>query len=82
MRGAADETQLAFAASEQRAIYTRDSGDYRRLAIEWARAGRTHFGIVIGANARPPELRDRIIALFDLYPAGLRDITLYLPALK
>jgi predicted nuclease of predicted toxin-antitoxin system len=42
-----DAEILAFAASEQRTIYTANVRDYARLHKEWMEAGRTHSGIVV-----------------------------------
>lgn len=43
--GLSDEDQLAFAASQSAAVFTHDA-DFLRLADEWARKGRTHWGIL------------------------------------
>lgn len=39
---------LALAVSEQRVVVTTDIGDYYRLDAEHRKAGRAHYGIVIG----------------------------------
>jgi hypothetical protein len=44
---AVDETQLAFAVSQSRSIYTLNLGDYARLHREYLQAGLNHFGIIV-----------------------------------
>lgn len=80
-RGADDESQLEFATSVRRAMYTHDVGDFYEIAEAWAASGRGHCGIVIGGNFPLPVLRDRILVLFDLYPDGIDGLTLHLPPL-
>ena len=54
--GATDEFQLEFAARERRVIFTANEGDFARLFAEWARAGRSHVGIIIcPRQGLPPE---------------------------
>ena len=42
-----DEEQPAFAASQNRVLYTMNIGDFARLHNEWARADRVHSGVII-----------------------------------
>lgn len=58
-----DAEQLAFAASQRRAILTFDIPDYLRLASAWAQAGRTHSGIIVSDQLQPPELLRRLLRL-------------------
>jgi len=44
---ASDEEQLAFAASQSRAILTFNIRDFAALQNQWAREGRGHAGIVV-----------------------------------
>jgi hypothetical protein len=46
MLRASDEEQLAFAADSERTLYTYNIRDYKRLAVDWANAGREHAGIL------------------------------------
>jgi uncharacterized protein with PIN domain len=78
-RSAPDEDQVAFAAANRRAILTHDREDYRRIASEWATAGRTHSGIVLMERARAPQLRAWVLEMFELYPNGIDDLFLILP---
>jgi uncharacterized protein with PIN domain len=46
MMEASDATQLAFVASQQRVLVTRNTSDFCRLHREWLSVGREHSGIV------------------------------------
>lgn len=48
--GIADEEQLAFAASEGRAIYTFNASDFRRIHGRWQSIGREHAGIILSED--------------------------------
>lgn len=43
---------LAHAVRQRRAIVTHNAGDFLRLASEYGRAGRHHFGVVLAAQVR------------------------------
>ncbi|GIX00146.1 MAG: hypothetical protein KatS3mg111_3478 [Pirellulaceae bacterium] len=45
--GASDEDQLAFAAIEQRTLYTFNIRDFARLHWDWLQRGSDHSGIVV-----------------------------------
>jgi predicted nuclease of predicted toxin-antitoxin system len=45
--GLSDEEQLARASAANRVLLTSNYGDFRRIALDWARAGRSHPGIII-----------------------------------
>jgi hypothetical protein len=47
-----DESQLAFAASVRRAIYTYNVGDYLVLHTEYLTQEKNHSGIIIGEQGR------------------------------
>ena len=47
-----DEDQLAFAASQGRAILTFNTVDFIALDIAWKQAGRRHAGIIVSAEIR------------------------------
>jgi hypothetical protein len=42
-----DDEQLAFAASDGRALLTFNTVDFIALDIQWKEAGRTHAGIIV-----------------------------------
>lgn len=46
MNSVSDESQLAYATSQERALFTFNVGDFCRLHAEWMNAGRLHYGIV------------------------------------
>ena len=47
MIGRQDHEQLAYAATEGRAIYTFNVPDFCRLHAEWIAAGKPHAGIIV-----------------------------------
>lgn len=47
MTGVDDETQLAFAVQQGRAIYTFNVGDYLRLHAAYLSEGKEHAGIIV-----------------------------------
>jgi hypothetical protein len=47
-----DEVHLDFASGVGRALYTFNQADFPRIHGEWFAAGRTHAGIVVGAQQR------------------------------
>ncbi|MBW3600540.1 MAG: DUF5615 family PIN-like protein [Planctomycetes bacterium] len=50
--GASDEDQLAFAAAQDRAIYTFNVGDFARLHQEFLQRGIEHSGIIVIPDQR------------------------------
>jgi hypothetical protein len=46
-RGLSDEAQLAFAASQHRAVYTANLADFARLHTRMLQAGLHHAGIIV-----------------------------------
>lgn len=46
-QGIPDHTQLEYAISEQRAIFTFNISDYQRLHKECIESGKEHFGILL-----------------------------------
>ena len=52
MKSASDESQLLWAASAARVLYTFNAGDYYDLHTQFMQAGRKHAGIVIGSQQR------------------------------
>jgi predicted nuclease of predicted toxin-antitoxin system len=80
-RGKPDEEQLAFAATNGRAIFTYDIEDYHRIATAWSLISRPHSGVITGRQRSPYELRDRFLLLFDDYPDGIPNLVVGLPRL-
>lgn len=71
-----DGTQLRFAASQGRAMFTFDKVDYIDLSREWAQAGYHHSGIVVTNRRSEYQLRDRLLWLFAAYEEGIKDLFL------
>jgi predicted nuclease of predicted toxin-antitoxin system len=75
--GSDDESQLAYAASEDRCFVTADRKDFTRIGREWAAASRPHAGIV--CLARPLQkqqgvrLAAELVKLNEQYPNGMPD---------
>jgi uncharacterized protein with PIN domain len=63
MSGSPDEEQLAFAASQGRAILTFNRGDYARLHKRYAEHGWEHSGIIISEQYPIGELLRRMLDL-------------------
>lgn len=49
---ASDPSQLAFASSLERTIYTYNVGDYKSLHAEYLAQEKKHLGIIIGEQGR------------------------------
>ncbi len=47
-----DSSQLAFAASSERAIYTYNVGDFMALHSDYLKKEKNHSGIIIGEQSR------------------------------
>lgn len=47
-----DEEHLAHAASEQRALYSFNVGDYCLLHAQWLAEGRSHAGIILAQQTQ------------------------------
>lgn len=65
--GADDESQLLFAAQQNRAILTHDTRDFLRLASKWVTAGRSHAGILLVHQVALPVLLLRFRAFLIRY---------------
>ncbi len=80
-RGAKDDDQLAHAASQGRAIFTGNQGDFIRLHIRWLSAGLHHAGILIlTVRSAPVGLVATKLRLLQITAADLEDTILFLNA--
>lgn len=61
LSGHDDETVFVAAQAEQRAIFTENVSDYRLLAIEHLRQGRSHCGLVFSSNRSLPRHSPRTV---------------------
>ena len=68
--GLDDESQLAFAVSEKRALVTHNRRDFEVLHERYLEAGRTHYGVII-ARRRPLDAAvvSRLLTLLDAVTA-------------
>ena len=73
-----DGTQLRFAVSQGRAMFTFDKVDYIDLSREWAQAGYHHTWIIVTNRRSEYELRDRLLRLFSAYPDGIANLFFYI----
>lgn len=62
---APDEVQLAYAASEQRAILTFNIGDFSVLHEQYMAEGKEHWGIILSSREPIGELLRRILRLLN-----------------
>jgi hypothetical protein len=58
-----DDSQLAWATSEERAIVTFNVGDFALLHTDWIESGRHHSGIVVSAQRPLGDLLRRLVNL-------------------
>ena len=63
--GESDETQLAFATSEQRTIFTFNTRDFVQLHREWLEKGQEHAGIVVSDQLQVGVMLRRLLKLLD-----------------
>lgn len=62
---AADAEQLAYAASQQKAILTHNRADFEALAQTYATTGQTHYGIIIAVRHPPYEIVRRVLTILN-----------------
>ena len=84
MLEASDEDQLAFAASEERAMVTRNRDDFITLTVQFFEAQKPHKGIIIVPHTIPgsefSKLATLLAKLNKDYPQGLEPYTItFLP---
>lgn len=61
--GLTDESQLTFAAAEQRCLVSFNVGDFVRLHNRWVAEGREHAGIIVSKQLSVGESLRRLLAL-------------------
>ena len=82
-REVADEVHLRWAASNGRALFTFDIGDFQALAARWQAEGEGHAGIILSVQVRREEygqLVRRLLALLDRWSSDdLANQVVWLP---
>ncbi|MBM4080512.1 MAG: hypothetical protein FJ272_06050 [Planctomycetes bacterium] len=66
----ADEDQLAFAASEQRALVTFNASDFARLHDGYLAEGKEHWGIILSTEEPTSVLLHRLLRLLNSVSAS------------
>lgn len=64
-RRISDVDQLEFAASQGRAIVTFNLVEFKHLAIQWLRAGKEHWGIIVSPQRSFRETLRRLTKLLE-----------------
>jgi hypothetical protein len=79
--GTSDSDQLAYAAEQERAIYTFNASDFARLHRDCLRAGRSHAGIIVISEQRysiGEKIRRLAAFIHSMTAESLRDRIVYL----
>ena len=77
---AKDPDVLAFAVSQERAVFTHNARHFLPLAATYARSGRRHWGVLVAKQAPFWELRHRLLRwLGERTAEDVRDLPLWLP---
>jgi hypothetical protein len=63
--GSNDETQPAYAVSQQKTLISHNRIHFEALAKEYFVEGRKHYGIIIAVRRPPQELFGRLVAVMD-----------------
>jgi hypothetical protein len=72
--GLSDAEQLAYAAANQRALFTFNALDFLRLHREWIGTGQSHWGIVVSEQLPVGEATRRLLRLLNRVTADeMRD---------
>lgn len=63
--GRSDSEQLAYAAADDRTLFTFNTADFLRLHREWIAEGRPHGGIIVAEQAVVGETTRRLLKLLN-----------------
>lgn len=81
--GLTDEAQLAYAATEERTLFTYNTPDYIHLYQSWLQEGRDHAGIIVSDQLSIGETVRRLLVLLNRVTAGeMRNRIYWLQAFK
>lgn len=77
--GQDDPSQLAYAASQNKALLTHNRADFEALAQQYFSSGQSHAGIIIAVRRPPLELVKRLTAILNSVTADeIRDQLRYI----
>lgn len=72
--GEPNESQLLWATSESRALFTFNVGDFVRMHCDWLAAGRSHAGIIVSSQRSLSDTLSRLTKLaIHLDEESMRD---------
>lgn len=60
-----DAEQLAYAASQGKALLTHNRADFEALAQAYAAVGKAHYGIILAVRRPPQEIVGRLLILLN-----------------
>ena len=81
--GLCDAEQLAYAAADQRALFTFNASDFLRLHREWLGTGWPHWGIIVSEQAPIGEVTRRLLNLLNRVTADeIRDQVYWLQSFR
>jgi hypothetical protein len=63
--GSTDESQFAFAVSQENAFLTHNRTHFERIAQEYLTAGKKHFGLIVAVRRRPQDIARRLLKILN-----------------
>ncbi|MEZ6070191.1 MAG: DUF5615 family PIN-like protein [Pirellulales bacterium] len=63
--GASDESQLEWAANQERTLVSFNAADFAKLRARWLTLGRHHAGVVVSTQRKPGDLLRRLVRLAE-----------------
>jgi len=74
LKQADDETQLAYSASEQRALVTFNHRDFVAIHADYIREGKEHWGLILSTEETTDVVSRRLLRLLNtLAPEDLKN---------
>jgi predicted nuclease of predicted toxin-antitoxin system len=62
---ATDAEQLAYAASQGRAIVTHNRVDFEKLVLAYFDSGQMHYGVIFAVHRPPQEIAKRLLVILN-----------------
>jgi predicted nuclease of predicted toxin-antitoxin system len=82
-RGRSDPEQLAYAAADDRTLFTFNAADFVQLHRKWITEGRPHGGIIVAEQALVGEIMRRLLKLLNSVTADeIRSQIYWLPSVR